>query len=198
MKFTSVIVLGLVSTVYATSSASETAAASGSTLTTAPAVSQTPTAESRCLAACDPKNVTCRANCLGVPAPNSSMIGDTQACASACPQGSGSPQNALDYGKCLSSCITQHFQPATGAPNAAGAGSGGATATGTGAQATATGASSPSGSSGSGSNSGSSPSGSSGTKTGAAASSSPSGSAGNKVTISFAGILGAIAAVLAL
>lgn len=59
-------------------------AAAQSSLTT---TSAAPNPTTVCLNACDVGDVTCQASCVGVPAPDASMVNATNECAAACPQG---------------------------------------------------------------------------------------------------------------
>lgn len=149
--------------------------------------------EASCEANCDPKDICCKANCAKVPCPNNQMANQTTACVAGCPQGNGSAADTANYSKCIQSCYSSLFFPATvttdgsasGATNVGGGSSAGSGASGTGASGT------------SGTNNGSS----SGTATAASTSSSKAAAASYQTLqlgASGAGLLGVILAVFAL
>ncbi|KAL9622895.1 MAG: hypothetical protein Q9160_002821 [Pyrenula sp. 1 TL-2023] len=209
MKFSSPVFLGLVAVAAALPQDS-------STITSAPSSSVSLSPQASCISSCPVENVTCKASCLGVPAPNSSMVEETTGCAAKCPQGNGSPEDTSSYAACQQACISSSFF--TGATGAAGAGStptpspGGSTASTTGAAAGSTAGSSESGSGSSPSETGSDSSGSSASgssssdgsssasdsSTGASSSSTGNAAAHVQAGASAAGIFGIVLAAFAL
>jgi hypothetical protein len=101
MKYSAVI-LALVAGVFAVPQASITSAPS------APRPSGL-TPQVSCALDCTPGDVMCQAACLGNARPNASQIVDTNKCAAACDQGSGSKQDSDAYGVCQQSCIASFF-----------------------------------------------------------------------------------------
>ncbi|PGH07210.1 hypothetical protein AJ79_06314 [Helicocarpus griseus UAMH5409] len=157
--------------------------------TKAPTPSLSP--EAKCAAEqCSVEDICCKAKCYNVPCPSEGMANETTECAMKCPQGSGTPQDTINYAKCQTDCINSHFfkgssvipQPTeTGnAPSKTG------DATGTGAAATGSAATA------------------SGSPTGSEESSTPSPSTGAaaisnaQLGSSAAGIVGLLMAALAL
>jgi hypothetical protein len=101
MKYSAVI-LALVAGAFAVPQASITSAPSAplpSGLT--PAVS--------CALNCTAGDVMCQAACLGNARPNASQVVDTNKCAAACDQGSGSTSDSDKYSQCVQSCINSLF-----------------------------------------------------------------------------------------
>lgn len=152
----------------------------------------------KCIKACQDGDVACTSKCIAVPNPDTSQVNATNNCVAACPKGSGSATDNLNYQNCVDGCIGQYYYTTSGTPKAtggsgsgsgsgSGAGTGGGTGTGSGPSAT--------GSAASGSASGS------GSATGAAASASTSKAAADVVQVAgsaAAGVLGFLAALLAI
>jgi len=193
--FTALAFSGLVALVAAIPQSSSTTDVASST-STAPL---SPTAS--CIAACQ-NDINCQAGCVGVPAPNASMVNSTTECAAKCPQGSGSPADTEAYAKCQQGCISSLFFSATGTAASGAAETGASSATGN-TEASTTDSSS--GSSQTGSSSGGtatsgSGSSSSSTASGSAASTSHTGAASSNIQMgaSAAGLMGIMLAALAL
>jgi hypothetical protein len=75
----------------------------------------------RCLDACDPKDVNCRAKCTSVPFPNDSQANATNDCVAACPIGEGTEADNNAYTKCVSDCIgANYYTPSAGTPQPTG------------------------------------------------------------------------------
>jgi len=145
--------------------------------------------EASCEAKCDPKDTCCRANCAKVPCPNNQMANQTTACVAGCPQGNGSVADTANYSKCIQSCYSSLFFPATVTTDGSASG---ATNVGSGSSA-GSGASGTSGTNNNGS--------SSGTATAASTSASKAAAASYQTLqlgASGAGLLGVILAVFAL
>jgi hypothetical protein len=85
-----------------------------------------------CIDSCAADDVTCQAQCVGVPRPNSSQAVETNECAAKCDQGNGSKEATEAYAKCQADCFASLFPSTqTLAPFApSGASSGAASATG--------------------------------------------------------------------
>ncbi|KAK2740992.1 hypothetical protein FQN55_008547 [Onygenales sp. PD_40] len=118
--------------------------------TAAPSATLSPAA--KCATECGKDDVCCQAACYDVPCPNEGMANKTTECAMKCPQGSGTPQDTIDYAKCQQECIKSYFFSGTGSLPAATGGSGssptgsdGATITGTGSGSDPTGSANPTG-----------------------------------------------------
>ncbi|KAK0731731.1 hypothetical protein B0H67DRAFT_640082 [Lasiosphaeris hirsuta] len=109
-----------------------------------------------CLDACTAGDVSCTAKCISVPNPNTSDVDATNKCVAACPKGSGTATDNLNYQNCVDGCIGKYYYTTAGAPqgtaaagspntdnvapSGSGSGSGGASPTGTnGGAATGTG-----------------------------------------------------------
>lgn len=68
----------------------------------------------KCLATCKPENkdyVSCAATCLGNPNPTPEQVNETTKCAAACPQGNGTQAETEAYGKCQRACTVKYFLP---------------------------------------------------------------------------------------
>ncbi|KAJ5278671.1 hypothetical protein N7478_004043 [Penicillium angulare] len=85
------------------------------TTTTAAASTITTSAEAQCSKSCDSKDTCCIAKCYHVPCPSVNQASDTNKCVSACPQGTGTPEDTKKYSDCEQSCYNSHFLPANGA-----------------------------------------------------------------------------------
>ncbi|KAJ5106211.1 hypothetical protein N7456_002886 [Penicillium angulare] len=83
--------------------------------TTAAASTTTTSAEVQCAKSCDSKDTCCIAKCYHVPCPNANQANDTNKCVSACPQGTGTPEDTKKFSDCEQSCYSSHFLPANGA-----------------------------------------------------------------------------------
>ncbi|KAH6853800.1 hypothetical protein B0I37DRAFT_16021 [Chaetomium sp. MPI-CAGE-AT-0009] len=88
----------------------------------------------RCLETCDPKDVNCRAKCLNVPFPNDQQTNNTNTCVAACPSGKNTETDNEAYKKCVSDCVAaNYYDPSSGTPSpTGGAGSGSGSGSGTG------------------------------------------------------------------
>ncbi|OXV10542.1 hypothetical protein Egran_01697, partial [Elaphomyces granulatus] len=148
--------------------------------------------EVSCEVKCDPKDICCRANCAKVPCPNNQMANQTTACVAGCPQGNGSVADTANYAKCIQSCYSSLFFPATVTTDGSVSGAtnvGSGTSAGSGASGT------------SGANNGSGSGSGSGTATAASTSTSKAAAASYQTLqlgASGAGLLGVILAVFAL
>ncbi|KAL2023175.1 hypothetical protein VTK56DRAFT_3298 [Thermocarpiscus australiensis] len=122
----------------------------------------------KCIEACTPGDVSCTSKCIAVPNPNQSQVNATNTCVAGCPKGNGTAAEVERYKDCVEACIGQNYFTTSGTPqptggaggssggsgsgsgngngngnggnggSASGAGSGGATATTGGEQATGT------------------------------------------------------------
>lgn len=78
--------------------------------------------QEQCAEDCDPADVTCRAQCLGVARPNTEQVMETTECAAACDQGDGSAEATRRYGECQQACYASFYpssQTLGGVPPAA-------------------------------------------------------------------------------
>ncbi|KAI1436580.1 hypothetical protein GGR50DRAFT_692986 [Xylaria sp. CBS 124048] len=134
MRFTSFVVAGLFAIVAnAQSSAQETGSAVASTTVSVdPAQSSEASKVEQCLAACDPSDTKCRANCIAVPSPDTQNVNATTACVAACPQGNGTAADNQSYENCVNGCISSFFFTSTGTPNLATSAAGGSSGSGSG------------------------------------------------------------------
>jgi cobalamin biosynthesis Mg chelatase CobN len=191
MKF-SVAILATLVAVAAAQSSSGTAPKASASATP----SRVPTALEKCIAACDPADVTCQAHCNNVPAPNESMVNANTECAAKCDQGKGTPEDTEKYAACQSKCRSSHFMPS----ETAGAGSAAKTS-GSSDSGSATNSGSASDNSADSTGGATKPSGtgSSSTQSAPASSSSNNNNSAGTLTVSAgAGLLAMIAAVIAL
>ncbi|KAH8884472.1 hypothetical protein GQ53DRAFT_752082 [Thozetella sp. PMI_491] len=141
----------------------------------------------KCLNACNPGDVACTSKCIAVPNPDASQVNATNECIAACPAGNGTETDILNYKNCRDGCIGKYYYTTGGTPQATG-GSGGSAGTSGGSTGTIT----------SGANS--APTGSTSGSASGAAASSTSKAAADVVRVAgpAAGLLGFIAAILAL
>lgn len=134
------------------------ASAQSTTVTSSPSTTTDPVAASivACINKCDEGDVDCTAHCVAVPNPNSSQVNATNECVTNCPQGNGTAADNLNYSNCVQGCIGKYYySSAGGTPQTTGgsgsgsgaSGSASTTATGTGSAATgsASGTGTPSG-----------------------------------------------------
>ncbi|KAK4168503.1 hypothetical protein QBC43DRAFT_308948 [Cladorrhinum sp. PSN259] len=187
MRVTSILMAGAFA-LFA--NAQSTSVAPPTTTDTATAGQTSQQAEiTRCINACTPGDVSCTSKCIAVPNPNEQQVNATNNCVANCPKGQGTEADNTKYAQCLDGCIGQYFFTASaGTPQ-------------------------PTGASGSGNNNGGSPSGtksgsSSPTGTtnnqgGSATSGAPAGNTSNpaallQVSGAAAGIVGFVAALMAL
>ncbi|KAJ0107936.1 hypothetical protein J7T55_007148 [Diaporthe amygdali] len=193
MRFTSIIVAGA----FALFASAQDTTATSSVTATAATTDAAQASELACLNACDAGDVNCQAKCISVPAPNGSQVNATTECVANCDQGDGSQAETDAYASCVQNCINDNYFTSGGTPAATG-GSGSSGSTASGASATATGTDSSDSSSSSGSaTSGSS---SSSTSSGSSSSASASGSAADSIKVGMTGLglLGFMAAAIAL
>lgn len=207
MRFTTLFSAGLLAVASAQStSTSSLAPATTATPTTintvAAAQSSQQAAINACLKACKAGDVACQSKCIEVPNPSTANINDTNKCIADCPKGNGTKADNDSYATCQQGCISKYYYTGTpGVPASqptAGSGSGSGSGTGSGS------GSGSGGSGGSGSGSGGSPSGTvgagaSGSGTGAGASQTGANGAGRLYMAGSAvGLVGFVAALLAL
>jgi hypothetical protein len=152
-----------------------------------PAQTSAQAAMIKCIEACTPGDVNCTAKCIAVPNPDASQVDATHDCVAKCPQGNGTETDILNYENCVNGCVGKYYYTATGTPQATDA-------------------------PGSGSGSNNSPSGSGSITPGVSQSGSPTGSASGAaastsskaaadivhVAGSAAGLIGFLAAFLAI
>jgi hypothetical protein len=87
----------------------------------------------RCLDACDPKDVNCRAKCLSVPFPNEQQTNATNNCVAGCPNGETNEAANEAYKKCVSDCVAaNYYDPSSGTPSPTGGASSGGNGNGNG------------------------------------------------------------------
>ncbi|KAI0197768.1 hypothetical protein F4808DRAFT_289820 [Astrocystis sublimbata] len=95
-----------------TGSATVTSAATSVSID--PAQSSAASELQMCLAACDPKDVNCRAKCVNVPSPDNTNVNATQACVTDCPKGNGTKADNDKYQDCVADCINKFYFTTTG------------------------------------------------------------------------------------
>ncbi|KAL1891629.1 hypothetical protein Sste5346_007545 [Sporothrix stenoceras] len=199
MRFSAALFVGVFA---AFASAQSTTAGSATGVSTAgTAQSSAQAAITKCLDACAADDVSCRAKCIAVPDPNAAQANATNNCVADCPKGNGTASDNKEYADCVAACIGANYYTSTGTPGQTNAAAGsGAAATGT-AATTGTGAatgtksgSNPDKTAASGSGSGT------GTATGSSASATTTKNAGEalRVTTSAFGLMGLVAALIAL
>ncbi|KAF3012371.1 hypothetical protein E8E14_007681 [Neopestalotiopsis sp. 37M] len=208
MRFTSFLVAGVLALTASAQSATETATTTvatdaSSTTSSIVATDSAQAAALECLNKCEAGDVDCQAHCITVPSPDASAVNATTECSANCVQGDGSEEQTAAYASCLQDCVEKYYFSGTaGTPTNTGAAdsdssSGSAAVTSvvstiTSGSSTITTTFASTKSSGTGTASGSEASGTS---------SSSSGNAGDVISrpaSSFVGLLGALAAVLAL
>lgn len=80
----------------------------------------------RCLNACDVSDVNCRARCIAVPSPSDQQANATNNCVTGCPIGKGTEADNNAYTKCVTECIgNNYFTPSAGTPQPTGGSSSG-------------------------------------------------------------------------
>ncbi|KAK3310049.1 uncharacterized protein B0T15DRAFT_22299 [Chaetomium strumarium] len=204
MRFTSIVAAGAFALFANAQSTTSVSSAASTTIDAAQASQSALQAEMiKCIEACTPGDVACTSKCIAVPNPSDSQVNNTNNCVGNCPKGNGTEPEVAAYQKCVQDCINSNYFTATaGTPSPTGSsgsdnnnnnnnndgnnnGDGSSSGSGSG-----NGNTNPSGTSGNGA---------SGTESGAAATSS-TGAASQlmQVSGSAVGILGFLAAVMAL
>ncbi|KAH8675854.1 hypothetical protein BX600DRAFT_432402 [Xylariales sp. PMI_506] len=62
-------------------------------------------------------DVNCQAHCITVPSPDSSAVNATTECVDNCPQGNGTATDNANYGDCVQSCIQEfYYSTSVGTP----------------------------------------------------------------------------------
>ncbi|KAK4136367.1 hypothetical protein BT67DRAFT_439365 [Trichocladium antarcticum] len=192
MRVTSILFAG----VFALVASAQTTVNSTPTIDPATAAQASNQAESlRCIQACKAGDVDCTSKCIAVPNPNEEQVNETNNCVTACPLGKGSEADNAAYEKCVSGCINSHyFTASAGTPQSTGGSSSG---NGNGNSNGNSGGSNNSNGENAGA-SGTNGNEASGTASGAAATSSTGAAHMNHVSGAAAGLVGFMAAVLAL
>ena len=132
-----------------------------------------------------------------VPDPNAAQANATNNCVADCPKGNGTASDNLQYADCVAACIGANYYTSTGTPGQTGAAAGsGAAATGTASTTGATGTKTGSNADKTGTTTGSG----TGTASGSSASATTTKNAGEalRVTTSAFGLMGLVAALIAL
>lgn len=196
MRFSAALFVGVFAA-FATAQSTTAGSATGvSTAGTAQSSAQATI--TKCLDACAADDVNCRAKCIAVPDPNAAQANATNNCVADCPKGNGTASDNLQYADCVAACIGANYYTSTGTPQQTNAAAGsGAAATGTASTTGATGTktgSNPDKTAASGSGTGT------GTATGSTASATTTKNAGEalRVTTSAFGLMGLVAALIAL
>lgn len=87
-------------------------------------------------------DVACTAKCVVVPNPDASQVNATNECVAACPQGNGTATDNLNYENCVSGCVGRFYFTSTGTPSPTdAAGSNAGSGSGSGGSSSVTGAS---------------------------------------------------------
>ncbi|KAK0618367.1 hypothetical protein B0T17DRAFT_335872 [Bombardia bombarda] len=179
MRVTSLFLAGVLAVLTSAQSPSTTATASAAQ-----------SSQLACLKACDPGDVSCTSRCIAVPNPNESQVNATNNCVAACPRGTGTADDNLAYAECVDDCIGRYYFTTSGTPaptGGAGSGSNSNVNAATGVSAFTSDAAAATGTGSA-----------TGTGTGSAASSTSTGAADVlHVAGSAAGVLGLLAALLA-
>lgn len=189
MRFTTIILSGLVALASAQDASKTTVTAPTSVDPATAAQNSQQAAIIRCIEACKPGDVNCTSKCIAVPNPDEDAVNATNDCAAKCPQGNGSEAETKKFSDCVQGCIGKHYFTATaGVPPAATGGASGGNGNGGG-----------NGGSGSGNGEGAEVSGdASGSGATPAATDAPGSGAGALAVSSTLGFLGFVAAVMAL
>jgi hypothetical protein len=74
----------------------------------------------RCIQACDPDDVNCKADCVAVPSPNDKEANATNQCVAECDIGEGSEAENIAYDTCVRGCISTNFFPTADGPKPTG------------------------------------------------------------------------------
>jgi hypothetical protein len=75
----------------------------------------------RCLNACKPEDVDCRAGCIAVPSPSDQQANNTVNCVAACPIGKGTEADNNAFTKCTTDCVNNnYYDPSAGTPQPTG------------------------------------------------------------------------------
>ncbi|KAK6072508.1 hypothetical protein SCUP234_06067 [Seiridium cupressi] len=207
MRFTSFLVTGVLALTASAQSTTDTVTSTALTTGTATTTSVQATdsaqaAALECLKKCAAGDVDCQAHCITVPSPDESAVNKTNECSQACVQGNGTQAETEAYAQCLQNCVEEYYYSSSvGTPSGTGAAAAGGSSAS--ASVTAIVSTITSGSSTFTTTHSSTISKASGTNTasGSSASSTSSGNAGDFISrpsSSYVGLLGALAAVLAL
>jgi len=94
-----------VASVLAQSSSSFTVPSTTSSAASASTTNNVMAMEQQCVKQCGAGQVACIAQCVGVPAPSTEQVNQTNVCVAACPKGNGSAEANLAYGECQDNCI---------------------------------------------------------------------------------------------
>ncbi|KAL2109949.1 hypothetical protein VUR80DRAFT_1815 [Thermomyces stellatus] len=116
MRFTPVIVAGLMAVAKAqdTTTASDAAPTSGLS-----------SEVEKCIKECRADDVQCIAHCAPVPSPDEGNLDALHNCVGDCDQGSGSESDTVAYGNCVSQCVLEnYYDPDIGTPGQGQSGSG--------------------------------------------------------------------------
>jgi hypothetical protein len=80
----------------------------------------------RCLNSCKPEDVNCRAACISVPSPSDQQANATVNCVAACPIGKGTEADNNAFTKCTTDCVNNnYYDPSAGTPQPTGGSSSG-------------------------------------------------------------------------
>jgi len=110
MRYTSFIAAGLL----AVSASAQTTTTSSAAATTSSALTEV----EKCLNACDPADVDCRAHCIAVPSPDDDSVNATNECVKEkCGKSDGSAEENLAWGVCMQQCVEDYYFASTGTPN---------------------------------------------------------------------------------
>jgi cobalamin biosynthesis Mg chelatase CobN len=201
MRFTSIVLTGAFALLASAQSTTSATSAASTTIDAAQASASAAQAEIlKCLDACKPGDVSCTSKCIAVPNPSDSQVNATNNCVANCPQGKGTESDIAAYQKCVEDCIGANYFTATPSPT----GSSGSDNNNNGGSGSNNNNGDGSSSSGSGNDNGntnpSSTSGNQASNTGSNAAATSTGAASQlmQVSGSAVGLLGFLAAVMAL
>ncbi|KAK3382994.1 hypothetical protein B0T24DRAFT_29807 [Lasiosphaeria ovina] len=134
MRFTSVLVAGVLAVVAHGQSTAGTTATTKSAASNTSGATPEEASMVACLNACADGDVNCRSHCIAVPNPNAQQVNATNECVAACPQGNGTVSDITQYQKCTSDCIGKYYYTTQGGTpqptSGAGAGAGGSSGSG--------------------------------------------------------------------
>jgi len=201
MRF-STILLGAFAALVSAQSTSGTATSDSVATTSSSSAASTSAAEpqiEQCIKACALGDVSCTSKCIAVPDPSASQVNQTNNCVAACPKGSGSASDNLNYSNCIDACVGKFYFTSGGTPSPTGASDGGSgSGNGSGSSGAATQTSGSAGASGSSASKPTTSAGTSGTQTASAAATSSGAGEALRVGGTAVGLFGFFAAVFAI
>jgi len=126
MRVTTLVFSGIIALASAQSSSPPTTTpTTTSTPSTTWGLTPAQSSQASCLGACKKGDVDCQAKCVGAPNPDAADVNATNKCVAECPKGKGTATDNVNYANCVDGCIRNHFLTTTSVPATATGGSGG-------------------------------------------------------------------------